>query len=112
MAGVCACDSCRLASGMEWVQWAFVLAASVFLDADGRDRLTRDFSILKHFRSSEEVSRYFCGICGAMVFWDGDFRPELIDIAVGLFHAPEGARAENWLQWYLTPFPIPCHNAI
>jgi len=100
LAGVCACDSCRLASGMEWVEWAFVPTASISLDSNGEEQFTRDFGTLKHYRSSKEVTRHFCGTCGAMVFWDGDFRTELIDVAVGLFHAPEGARAENWLEWY------------
>jgi len=34
-----------------------------------------------------------------MIFWTGDDRPWLIDVAVGLFAASCGARAETWLKW-------------
>jgi len=34
-----------------------------------------------------------------MIFWTGDDRPELIDVAVGLLAAPCGARADSWLKW-------------
>lgn len=57
------------------------------------------FGTLKTYRSSTEASRYFCGTCGATVFWIGDARPTLIDVSVGLFDANEGARAESILDF-------------
>ncbi|KAK5130981.1 hypothetical protein LTR08_001392 [Meristemomyces frigidus] len=98
-AGVCTCNSCRLASGMEWVEWAFVPTIDITLDADGKIPFSRDFGTLKSYRSSERATRYFCGTCGAIVFWNGNDRLELIDVAVGLLDAAEGARAESWLEW-------------
>ncbi|KAI7363210.1 hypothetical protein KC354_g6662 [Hortaea werneckii] len=103
LAGLCTCNSCRLAAGMEWVQWAFIPTANISLDPEGRNPFPSEtpfsFGTLKHYRSSEKATRYFCGTCGASVFWSGDERPGLIDVAVGLLDAAEGARAENWLEW-------------
>ncbi|KAI7221421.1 hypothetical protein KC343_g8312 [Hortaea werneckii] len=85
LAGLCTCDSCRLAAGMEWVQWAFVPTASITLDPAGRNPFPSEtpfsFGTLKHYRSSAQATRYFC------------------DVAVGLLDAAEGARAEDWLEW-------------
>lgn len=99
LAGVCSCNSCRLACGMEWVQWAFVPTLNITLDAEGKEPFTREFGTLKHYRSSNRATRHFCGTCGATVFWDGDERPQIIDVAVGLLDATEGVRAESWLEW-------------
>jgi len=97
--GVCACDSCRLACGMEWVEWAFVPTIDITLDAEGQIPFSTEFGTLKAYRSSSKATRHFCGTCGANVFWHGDVRPKVIDVAVGLLDAPEGARAETWLEW-------------
>ncbi|KAI7513807.1 hypothetical protein KC347_g1156 [Hortaea werneckii] len=85
LAGLCTCDSCRLAAGMEWVQWAFIPTATISLDPSGRNPFPSEapfrFGTLNHYRSSEQATRYFC------------------DVAVGLLDAAEGARAEDWLEW-------------
>ncbi|GAB7350595.1 hypothetical protein MBLNU459_g1164t2 [Dothideomycetes sp. NU459] len=99
LGGLCTCGSCRLATGCEFTQWAFIPASDISLSADGSIPFSREFGTLKKYRSSKEVTRSFCGTCGATVFWDGDFRPGLLDVAVGLLDAPEGARAESWLEW-------------
>jgi len=99
LAGVCVCDSCRLATGSEMIEWAFVPTANIHLSQDCTVPFSRSFGSLKTYRSSDEASRHFCGTCGATVFWIGDARPTLIDIAVGLLDAPEGARAESLLEW-------------
>jgi hypothetical protein len=44
--------------------------------------------------------REFCSRCGATVFWHDKFRPELIDVSVGLLRAAEGSRAGSWLEWW------------
>ncbi|KAF2772840.1 hypothetical protein EJ03DRAFT_265975 [Teratosphaeria nubilosa] len=101
LGGICACDSCRLGSGMEWQEWAFVPIVDISLDAEGKVPFSRSFGTLKQYRSTTKpCMRYFCEICGATVFWDGDDRPELIDVAVGLLDAKAGARAEAWLHWW------------
>ncbi|KAF7514097.1 hypothetical protein GJ744_004422 [Endocarpon pusillum] len=99
LAGNCACDSCRLTSGLEIVQWAYVPTPRL-ATASG-EPYQFNCSTLKSFKSSENVTRYHCGRCGATVFFWRDSRPEVIDVAVGLLEAPSGARAEDWLDWRL-----------
>ena len=55
--------------------------------------------MLKSFKSSEGVTRYHCGRCGATIFYWADRRPQVVDVAVGILRAPSGARAEDWLDW-------------
>lgn len=57
------------------------------------------FGTLKAYRSSEKVTRYHCARCGASVFFTSEERSDLVDISVGILDAPEGARAESWLDW-------------
>lgn len=99
LGGVCACNSCRLATGYEFVQWAFVPTVDITLDAEGRTPFSTDFGSLKRYRSSADATRYFCKDCGATIFYEGHERPALFDVAVGLIEAPEGARAESLLEW-------------
>ena len=98
LAGTCACNSCRLASGCDIQVWTFVPKTNIF---QPNDQLM-DFSMgtLKQYQSSEGVYREFCSCCGATVFWHCDERPDLIDVSVGLLHAGNGARAESWLDWW------------
>lgn len=98
LGGICACNSCRLMHGFEWIEWAFIPTSDISLDRDGKVPFSREFGTLKAFRSSDNATKRFCAECGATVFWDGDVRPGLIDVAVGLLHASEGARAESWLE--------------
>ena len=97
LAGTCACNSCRLASGFDIQAWAFIPKANIW-QANGEPL---DFKIgtLKQYQSSEGTYRDFCGRCGATVFWHNETRPQLIDVSVGLLNAEEGARAESWLEW-------------
>ena len=97
-ASTCACNSCRRASGFDLAAWAFVPAADIVLPSE--DAFSGQlFGTAKRYRSSSHVERWFCSSCGANAFWIGDERPSLIDVAVGLFHAKTGARAEEWLDW-------------
>ena len=112
LGGVCACNSCRLDAGCEWVEWAFVPTVDVSLDAEGKKPYDLPFGsptgwgTLKGYNSSprgptrREAWRYHCATCGAMVFFTCDERTDLIDIGVGVLDAPEGARAETWLGWW------------
>lgn len=100
LAGTCACDSCRLASGTDIVEWAFVPTIDITLDAEGKVPFQRQFGTLRRYDSSPGVTRHFCARCGAMVFFESHDRPRLLDVAVGLLDAPEGARAETWLEWH------------
>ncbi|KAI1163902.1 hypothetical protein F5B18DRAFT_295419 [Nemania serpens] len=127
LAGTCACRSCRLISGFEIQTWAFVPRANIFFhirdknggstvsgsqtlrtlsEAGDKTEITPlDFGnlppdILTSYESSPGVRREFCSRCGATVFWRDRWRPELMDVSVGLLDADEGARAETWLDWW------------
>lgn len=54
------------------------------------------------YRSSEGVKRYFCSRCSACVFYaaDGKHR-DMVDVAIGVLRADEGARAERSFKWLL-----------
>ena len=99
LAGLCSCNSCRLDTGMEWIEWAFIPAADISLDKEGNEPFSLDFGTMKSYRSSEDVTRHHCGVCGATVFFFSEERPTLLDVAVGLLDAPEGSRAESWLEF-------------
>ncbi|KAI3340965.1 hypothetical protein F4824DRAFT_450206 [Ustulina deusta] len=121
LAGTCACVSCRLTSGFEIQTWAFIPRANIFFHIpddhagssgsepgpanDAQNIVPLDFAtlppnILKSYESSQGVRREFCSFCGATVFWRDRWRPELMDVSVGLLDADEGARAETWLDWW------------
>ena len=97
LAGLCACKSCRLASGNEVQAWAFI--PKVNLRQLNGDPIEFSISTLKQYSSSNGVYRNFCGICGATVFWHNDERPNLIDVSAGLLIAQSGVRAEDLLEW-------------
>ncbi|KAF2105654.1 Mss4-like protein [Lophiotrema nucula] len=100
MAGTCACTTCRRSSGFEITFWAFLPTANITQDAEGTVPFQRKpyWGTMNSFQSSPGVTRTFCGICGANVFWDG--KDTLIDVAAGLLDATSGARAEEWLAWW------------
>ncbi|OTA58662.1 hypothetical protein K449DRAFT_121254 [Hypoxylon sp. EC38] len=113
LAGTCACQSCRLTSGFEIQTWAFVPRTNIFFlppnssssspassDAIPLDFTTLPPGILQSHQSSPGVLREFCPRCGATVFWHDRWRPDLIDVSIGLLDAPEGARAQRWLEWW------------
>ncbi|KAK6064187.1 glutathione-dependent formaldehyde-activating enzyme [Seiridium cupressi] len=118
LAGTCACRTCRLTCGYEIQTWAFVPRHNIVFHipndeaaergsgAKEADRLmplnfsTLPAGAMKCYNSSPGVVREFCAKCGATVFWHDQDRPELIDVSVGILDAPEGARAENWLDWW------------
>ncbi|KAK8029856.1 hypothetical protein PG993_011147 [Apiospora rasikravindrae] len=116
LAGTCACRSCRLTSGFEIQTWAFIPRSNIYLRVGGaipdlgsiEDAYQPlDFaapegnkSVLQSYESSPGVLREFCARCGANVFWHDKWRPDLIDVSVGLLDAPEGVRAEDWLDWW------------
>ncbi|KAL8861464.1 MAG: hypothetical protein Q9178_001988 [Gyalolechia marmorata] len=99
LAGFCACNDCRLATGYDIQAWMFAPKKNV-RQLDGKEI---DFTMgtLKTYSHSPGAYRDFCGKCGATVFWRSEERhKELVDISVGLLDADEGARAEEWLEWW------------
>ncbi|KAL8762622.1 MAG: hypothetical protein Q9184_001423 [Pyrenodesmia sp. 2 TL-2023] len=97
LAGICACNSCRLSTGADLQAWAFVPKSNI-RQLDGKE-LEYSMGTLKRYQHSKRAYREFCGTCGATVFWHCDERPGVVDVSVGLLDAEEGARAENWLEW-------------
>ena len=101
LAGHCACASCRLIAGHDVAQWAFVPTAAIALPGGAPFPADeRAWGSMRAYRSSEGITRRFCGVCGASLFWDGEERPQLVDVAVGVLDAESGARAEEWLVWW------------
>lgn len=98
LAGTCACHSCRLGSGYDIQTWAFIPKANL-TQGTGQD-LNYFAGTLRQYESSMGTYREFCRVCGATVFWHSDDRPDIVDVSVGLLDSDEGARAEDWLEWW------------
>ncbi|OAP55885.1 hypothetical protein AYL99_10037 [Fonsecaea erecta] len=105
-AGLDACTSCRTVTGLEITCWATVprsLIVVVGADSDLESLLANTVR-LGHYKTSVDVSRYFCAKCGATVFY---YKHGLktIDIGLGLLvPTTEGAvRVESWLAWQKYP---------
>ena len=81
------------------MEWAFVPLTDITLDLEGTVPLSLPFGTLKEYQSSPEVIRYHCNTCSASAFYRSDEHSNLIRVAVGLMDAPDGARAESWLEW-------------
>ncbi|KAK5063123.1 hypothetical protein LTR84_005199 [Exophiala bonariae] len=101
-AGIDTCTSCRLTTGFELTAWTSVPLEKVQMTSGAP--LNLSMNSLKRYSSSLGVQRYFCEHCGATIFVGKDDQ-SWIDIAVGLFRADEGARAERWLKWNEVGFP-------
>ncbi|KAI1214615.1 DUF636 domain protein [Annulohypoxylon truncatum] len=94
------CRDCRLVSSAHGVPW--VLVPRAVLEPEVPSDLR--FGTIKTYKSSEDVTRGFCGVCGATIFLKCKARSpteetEVLNIAVGILRAPEGAKAEDWLTW-------------
>jgi len=98
-AEVCHCNSCRLSSSCDFLPWTYIPNTDISLAADGSVPFSRDFGTLKEYRSSDEASRYFCGQCGATIFYIREERHGIVNVAVGLLDAAEGSLAQSWLGW-------------
>lgn len=101
MACLDACGDCRLQCGTLVTAWAFVPRA---LLKPPMPLGLAPYGTMKTFASSPGVLRGFCGRCGATAVYSCEGRtptPEqqVVDISVGLFRAPEGVLAEEWMTW-------------
>lgn len=108
-AGLCACDSCRRASGAEVTPWATVplshiettggaaFPATIHGLKDAVDKA--QLGSLTYFKSSENAERYRCGVCSAGVFWAVHDQPDSVCVAVGVLQGDGGARKEGLLAW-------------
>lgn len=94
-AGLDACMSCRKVSGFELTSWVTLHQSKVSINNQGLDLETPKLS---HYKTSQNVHRYFCSKCGATVFYLKDGKVD-IDLAAGLLDSTSGVRAEDWLDW-------------
>ncbi|KAI2608159.1 DUF636 domain protein [Hypoxylon fragiforme] len=88
------------AQGMPWVQVPrAVLSPAV--------PTTLEFGTVKTYKVSSTLTTGFCEYCGARVFLrdeeegkkEADKGTEVLNVALGLLRAPEGAKAEDWVVW-------------
>ena len=110
LAGLCACTSCRLASGMEIQPWAFIPKCNLVsengeeLDLDKEEM--QGMEMFRRYASSKGKWRGFCGRCGATVFWwsegegEREERRDVVDVSVRILDPEQGARCEGWLEWW------------
>ncbi|GAM41722.1 hypothetical protein TCE0_042f15054 [Talaromyces pinophilus] len=111
---LCACRSCRLSTGVSLYPWTLVNAENVFngktlTSTDGPARITFGFEAsnpdanpglsLKHYWSSHDTCRSFCGKCGAAISYWCAQRPDELDITVGILRSDDGSLARKWLGW-------------
>ncbi len=95
-ASLCACTSCRKACGFEFTSWAKIPKDRLNM-SDGRP-MDEGLRGMGSYKTSEDVERRFCQRCGATISYYHKGM-DTIDIAPGLFNAPEGSRAGHWLEW-------------
>ena len=105
------CDSCRMQFGTDIVHWTFAELANISQRDGGAfpkamaelkaavDAGDSAVGTLAYYQSSPDVQRYFCKVCSTSVFYACEGRPEIVDVAIGLLEAPDGARAEGYLSW-------------
>lgn len=113
MAFACVCRFCRLGSGCSFSPWMYLPPQQVLnahtnravvqhREATDGSEATREANqglSLTHFWSSENSCRSFCSRCGATVFYSFEKRLEILNVAVGLLRAEEGALARRWLRY-------------
>ena len=105
----CVCRSCRLQTGVSLQPWCYVPPANITIASSGEQiklgKATEEpeankGTTVKHFKSSSDVYRSFCGTCGASVFyWADEPGLAVVDVAVGLLRAESGSMAREWLDW-------------
>ncbi|MEA3009911.1 MAG: hypothetical protein QOJ91_1603 [Sphingomonadales bacterium] len=81
---ICHCTQCRA--------WSGHCLASTNVP---RDKLAVEGADhVRWHRSSENIRRGFCSICGSSLFWDPEHR-DWTSIAMGAFETPTGTRADK-----------------
>ena len=82
---LCHCESCRRASGAPTVAWVIFPAASFSIIA----------GTLREYRSSEHVTRSFCGDCGTQLVYRSDRRTEVVDVPTATLDEPDAFAPER-----------------
>ncbi|MFL6673646.1 MAG: GFA family protein [Massilia sp.] len=100
---LCHCDDCRRISGAPVLAW--------FSVEPGALRFSRGVPV--RFRSSEHVTRGFCGICGTTLTFEDARWPGEVDITTASLDDPEMAPPEDHsyvpgrLEWLRTADGLP-----
>lgn len=100
---LCYCESCRRAAGAPAVAWV-VFPAAAFAIVEGS---------LRERRSSEHVTRSFCGDCGTPLVYRTDRRPEVVDVPTATLDEPDDFAPEReiWtgekLAWQIVNASLP-----
>ncbi len=76
--GHCHCSMCRRAHGAGFVTW-------IGIREDGF-KVTTGETNLTHFRSSDHLTRSFCGRCGSSILCNDDNHDNVMDITLANVH--------------------------
>ena len=85
---LCHCLDCQRRSGSAFGVAAFFAREAV--KTAGRAQTTRRLA-----DSGRGITFHFCPDCGGTVFWEPDFRPDSIAVAVGAFADPSFPRPDK-----------------
>jgi hypothetical protein len=112
LASFCGCDSCRLQSGVDGFNWTYAEMKYITFSKTDKSFPASSYELKKmvdekdpalgtlmYYSSREDVDRYFCSNCSACIFYAVTSRPTIIDVAIGVLEASDGARAEGFLSW-------------
>jgi len=97
---LCHCLDCQRRTGSAFGVAAFFARTAV--KTEGREKTTRRLA-----DSGRGLTFHFCPDCGGTVFWEPDFRPDSLAVAVGAFADPSfpmpdkavfEARAHPWVK--------------
>jgi hypothetical protein len=80
----CHCGMCRKVHGAAFATFALL--------ARRRLRLVQGEDALRSYRSSERVTRQFCGTCGSPLFFVPDESPDAIAVTLGTLDGDPGGR--------------------
>ncbi|KMU76099.1 hypothetical protein CISG_05356 [Coccidioides immitis RMSCC 3703] len=99
---------------------AFIPRANIY--RTGNTMMDYDIPTIQKYVSFRGVSRAFCGVCGATLFWYCDARPGVVGVSVGQLDNSSGVRPEGWLdsapartsrgEWYGKVSPAIGHSIV
>ena len=95
----CWCVMCQKQHGAAFAPYANV-ASSALRFTQGQDAITR-------YRSSPDVERTFCKVCGSNLTWQMDSYREFIGVTLGTFDTPYEGRVTHDLHIESKPGWLP-----
>ena len=104
----CHCSRCRKQHGAAFATFARAPRSSF--------QLTRGADQVREYRSSQQVTRTFCGTCGSSLQFLFDGLPDMVWIAAGTFDDLPELRPEAHIfvgskaPWHDITDALPCHD--